>query len=307
MLIVIFQSFFCFCADAQITFQKTYGGPNWDEFAMSRQTSDGGFIAIGNTTSFIPVGKIFIYLIKTDVNGDTLWTRTFSSGTLCCQYGFDVKQTFDGGYILSGEIYPNPFLIKTDASGNPVWCKSYTGSISTFSMVEQTADSGYILLGVPQGGGWAIYLVKTNAAGDTTWTRNYAGYGGIGGLDSRGACLTKTFDGGYIFGGNTDAFSPNINNSYYHHLYIVRTDINGDTLWTKVYGDINSTGQENARYIIQTSDSGFMIAGDPNFLLKINSNGDYVWAKKYYPTSFNMIQQTRDGGFVGVGTVNSPT
>ena len=64
-----------------------------------------------------------VYIVKTDADGDTTWTRTF--GTLETEYANYARQTSDGGYIICGaqEVCPglgcssNIYLIKTNAAG----------------------------------------------------------------------------------------------------------------------------------------------------------------------------------------------
>jgi hypothetical protein len=77
-----------------------------------KQTNDGGFIICGR----IPAG---LYLLKTDINGDSLWSRTFTASTACT--GFFVRQTKDGGFIICGISQMPPggsYIIKTDSMGN---------------------------------------------------------------------------------------------------------------------------------------------------------------------------------------------
>ena len=108
-------------SSAQLTFQKTFGGTG-SEYAYSFQrTTDNGYIILGTTTSSGAGGED-IYLIKTNVNGDTLWTRTFGGANV--DRGYTVKQTNDGGYIITGNTLSfgagdrDAYLIKTDANGN---------------------------------------------------------------------------------------------------------------------------------------------------------------------------------------------
>ncbi|MBU0509923.1 hypothetical protein KKH27_13960, partial [bacterium] len=78
---------------------RTYGG-NEDEVAYSvQQTTDGGYIVAGSTRSF-GAGYVDSYLVKTNAQGDTLWTQCYGGSegdeAKC------VRQTSDGGYIVAG-------------------------------------------------------------------------------------------------------------------------------------------------------------------------------------------------------------
>ena len=62
-----------------------------------QQTTDFGYILLGSTTPF-GNGEVDIFLIKTDINGDSLYKLCGSNS----DYGYSVQQTNDGGYILWG-------------------------------------------------------------------------------------------------------------------------------------------------------------------------------------------------------------
>jgi len=99
---------------------KEYGGTAWDWGYSVLQTTDGGYIISGETDSFNDNMKYSIYLIKTNVNGDTLWTRLFEGNEEA--NGSSVQQTNDGGYIIVGGTrgyvgIDSIYLIKTDANG----------------------------------------------------------------------------------------------------------------------------------------------------------------------------------------------
>ena len=96
---------------------RSFGGSAGDYGESAIQTSDGGFIFIGRTTSF-GNGHFDFWLIKTNSIGDQIWEKTFGGNQ--GDMGYSVEETFDGGYILLGftESFGNGdqdiWLIKTD-------------------------------------------------------------------------------------------------------------------------------------------------------------------------------------------------
>jgi len=104
-------------------FAKTYGGTDVDLAYSVQQTSDGGYIVAGLTSSF---GADGVFLIKTDANGNIIWAKTY--GGTDDEGAFSAQHTSDGGYIVAGYTfsfgagYNDIFLIKTDANGNMGSC-----------------------------------------------------------------------------------------------------------------------------------------------------------------------------------------
>jgi len=150
---------------------RTYGG-SYDDWGNSvAQTSDGGYIVAGLTTSF-GAGWDDVYLVKTDALGDTIWTRTYETDSS----GWSVAQTTDGGYIVAGGTYSfgagnfDVYLVKTDALGDTIWTRTYGGSNSDWGRsVAQTTDGGYVVAGVYDydysAGTGDVYLIKTDSLG----------------------------------------------------------------------------------------------------------------------------------------------
>ncbi len=162
---------------------RTFGG-SFDEYASSvQQTSDGGYILAGYTSSY-GVGGQDAWLIKTDSNGNKLWDRTFGGSD--DEYASSVQQTSDGGYILAGYTSSygvggqDAWLIKTDSNGNKLWDRTFGGSDEDYaSAVQQTSDGGYILAGATQNSDymshWDAWLIKTDAEGNAPAIRTPKG------------------------------------------------------------------------------------------------------------------------------------
>ena len=293
---------------AQITFQKTFGGTNMDEGQSVQQTTDGGYIIAGSTFSF-GAGTVDVYLIKTNANGDTLWTKTF--GGTGDDLGNSVEQTTDGGYIIAGYTYGfgagdvDVYLIRTNSIGDILWTKTFGGTDQDFGYsVKQTNDSGYIIAGTTRsfGAGFEdIYLIKTNANGDTLWTKTFGGTG-----EDIGYSVQQTSDGGYLIGGNSTSFGAGAKD-----VYLIKTDVAGNIVWTKVFG---GAANDIAQSVQQTSDGGYIIAGGANsfslstdvYLIKTNAAGDTLWTKTFGGTSYDRgesVQQTNDGGYIIAGII----
>mgnify|MGYP001602900093 FL=1 len=159
-------------ASGNKVWEKTFGGTNSEHGYSIQQTTDGGFVIAGGTSSFGATNLDF-YLIKTDASGNKVWEKTF--GGTNPEHGHCVQQTTDGGFVIAGyaESLDNGFqvyLIKTNASGNKVWEKTFGGTNSEYGYsVQQTTDGGFVIAGYTSsfGAGHSdVYLIKTDASGE---------------------------------------------------------------------------------------------------------------------------------------------
>ena len=291
-------------------FSRTFGGINVDQAYSIKQTKDSGLVIAGYTNSF-GSGGYDMYVVKTNKNGDTLWTKTY--GGADWDFAYSIDQTKDGGYIIAGGTYSfgkgdeDVYLVKTDSIGDTLWTKTFGGIYEDEARsVKQTSDSGYIICGHTKsyGAGNAdIYYIKTNKFGDTIWTKTL---GSIG--DDGGTSIIQKMDGGYALSGYVYDSTH-----LYYQAYTVNMDINGDTLWTIKNGVPNNAVSNS---IIQSNDGGLVWAG------QLNINGEDFYIFKYFlntnygfSTTFGYntmveeaysIQQTADKGYIIVGTTNGP-
>jgi parallel beta-helix repeat protein len=286
---------------------KTFGGTA-DECGFSvAQTSDDGYIIVGDTRSY-GAGSADAYFIKTDENGNVEWSKTF--GGAYCDLGKSVQQTSDGGYIITGFIGSygagayDTWLIKTNSKGNKEWDKTFGGSDNDGGWaVQQTADGGYILAGVTDSYGAGnddVWLIKTNSNGNKVWDKTF------GGADyDYGHSVQQTSDGGYIIVGNTESYGAGK-----HDVWLIKMESNGNEEWNKTFGGSN---WDMGFSVQQTSDGGYIIVGNTEsygagkhdvWLIKIESNGNEEWNKTFGGSNWDMgfsVQQTSDGGYIVAG------
>ncbi len=252
---------------------ETYGGPGVDWGFSVDQAVDSGYIVAGISMSFGL--NIDAYLVKTDTDGAVIWDTTY--GGNADDGVLSVRQTSDSGYVAAGMTssfgsgMTDVYLIKIDADGDTLWTRTFGGPYDDAAMfVQQTSDDGFIIAGIthPSWPGESdVYLIKTDAQGDMMWTQTYGGAG-----EDAANSVQQTLDGGYIIAGYTTSFGVGGQD-----VWLIRTDMNGNTLWTETYGGLYEDGAES---IQQTSDGGYIIAG---YTESFGAGGFDVWLIKTEP------------------------
>jgi len=200
--------------------------------------------------------------------------------------GYDVKQTLDNGYIITGSTSSfgqgntDLYLLRLDSMGNRKFEKSF-GSYNNEigKSVLQLSDSSYVAVGYTNStgfGGYDIFLLKTDKNGNLLWQKT------IGGSDWDFAySLQSTFDGGFVIAGTTYSYGHGNADGY-----VVKTDGNGNVVWTKTYGGLYD---DEFKSVVQTSDGGFALTGSTKsyndvdsgdvWVFKLDIMGDSVWCK----------------------------
>lgn len=338
-------------AYGQITFERTYGGVGFNQGFSIVQTNDGGYALTGNNSNmdvyiirtdqngdtlwtrtfgglyndygysiantnddgFVVTGVkriagySHVYFIKTNANGDTLWTRTFGN-TGVNSVGYSVIQLNDNGYIISGTTdntgLGQPcslYIIRADENGDTLWTKTVEGAYDYGCHIATSNDDGYVITGRE---GNAIILMKINQNGDILWTKNYGGT-----VDEYANSIINVNNTGYAIVGSVNNFDPGT-----YDMYLIRTDINGDTLWTRTYG---TTEPDMGNSAALTNDGGFIIAGytgsntlnDCNFyLVKTDANGDTLWTRTFGGSGYDVahsVVQTYDDSYIVAGLTES--
>ena len=307
------QWFFTFLAiiffskiNAQNVFQHSYNiTKGWDMGCSVQETFDGGYVVAGFAGYYST--NCNVLLMKINANGDTLWTKEY--GGIKEDEGWHVEQTADSGFVISADTKSfgagdtNIYIIRTDKNGNILWEKIYGGiNYEDGAYLTVTPDGGFSIVGTTTSFGAGlmdIHVMKTNALGDTIWTKTYGGL-----KDEHGALIRNTLEDGYYVGGSTESFGAG-NFDY----YLIKTNSNGDTLWTRTYG---GNKFDQLVEMVVNNDSGITLVGQSKsyssgnydmLMIRIDKNGNLVWAKNYYQLTDNVgyaIQRT-DNGYIIVG------
>jgi hypothetical protein len=281
-----------------IAWVKTFGREYVDEGLSVEQTFDGGFIIGGRAlfvTGPLPASnhQSDVWLLKTDAEGDTLWTRNY--GGPGHDYCTSIRQTPDSGYILAGtrnagRSYPpecildyrrseseRAWLIKTDQNGDTLWTRTYhVGSYA--NGVERTSEGGYVLVGFRASGTQCdLYIVKTNSVGDTVWTRT------IGVPDSieYGRSIKEVSDG-YLIAGHVGPVGSGVD------ALVLKIDPSGQVLWRKTLGgDLSDVATSidvawNGEVVVGgMTHTQFHIHGGDGWIFRLDPEGTLLWERVY--------------------------
>jgi uncharacterized repeat protein (TIGR01451 family) len=254
-------------------------------------TSDGGFIVTGTKLSVInTVVHNNAYLIKLNATGGVMWEQELNLST-AESHAFSVKETFDGGYIVSGRAGDNSVLVKTNSSGVIQWTSTlFVGQFSSTTQehwnpkdVIQDNDGNYLVTGGFRGAGKSLWLYKVNLQGVVLWSKeiinkNYIGY--------TGNKVKTNSDGGYIIVGNvTDFVIAN-------WIFLCKVDSAGNAITTAIEGNVyadlnNNCAWDTLEYPLQ---NWVVIANGNNgqtYYANTDTSGHY-----YIPAEFGTYDVT---------------
>jgi hypothetical protein len=261
----------------------TYGGRGMDHAKMVRQTSDGGYILVGSRADELPTGDLYqgdIILIKTDAEGNQIWSHTYGDEILYLAWG--VAQTPDGGYVLTGweaRTYPDRdvIAIKTNESGEVEWTR-------TWDLDPGDRDGGFDLILTPDGyvviaciqsmdsGVRGAILIKVDLDGNEIWVKDFTEEGT--GAEFWDVMLDA--DGGYIMAGDTIPGKNPATGADIRQGLVIKTDPDGEELWRYIL-----SGSEYQEMVLSAAD--VLPNGEYLFIGAATRSGerylDMVWLK----------------------------
>ena len=226
--------------------------------------SDNNIIIAGSARK--STYQSYPFIMKTDPNGDTLWTRYYNTG----HQAEKVIETFDGGYLFA--YYSNGCrLMKLDANGDSIWSKK-VGNGKPYGLAE-TSEAVYLVVDNEDNN---IVLSSIGNRGEVLWKRIFGGAG-----DDQPADVINASNGDdYLFAGRS--FSDQTGDDFYIGLL----DCFGYTNWTKTFG---GPGTDLCYDLMESSDGDFIAVGISNsfnengkfdfYAVKFDTYGNTIWTK----------------------------
>lgn len=224
--------------NGNITWQKNYGGTRSEHACSIQLTSDGGFIVVGDTNSLdgnvtgfhgsSSNGYPDVWVIKLNSSGDLQWQKTLGGSSE--DYGYDVDQASDGGYIVAGRT------------------RSFDGDVIGYHFFSSQGNDN------AEDDAW---IIKLDSAGNIEWNKAYGGSYD----DGRNCSVIHTQDQKYVFVcsvGSYDGDLSGAGNYGNNNMWAVKLDDSGNILWKKAIGAYPTTFPTS---IQQTTDNGFVISG----------------------------------------------
>ncbi len=298
-------------ADGKEAWSQRYGGLGDDVANALARTPDGGFILAGGTTMEQAKATYqAVYLVKTDSAGNRVWSTHFEQSLR--QTAHAVAALSDGTLFAAGSAFyaswPVMYALHTDALGNAL--REYAPQDQTFSTqingVALTSGGAVIAAGAMQTAEDQrfMYLIKTTVNGEPLWSNAFGG-----GQEATGMSVAAVSKGGFVIAGSRR--NP-ANNSV--DLYAVRTDAQGNEVWSMTAG---GPGQDRARSVVETSDGGFVMAGETTssgaglydiYLVKVDATGRVLWERTVggpkSDTAYG-VTEIADGGLALCGSTES--
>jgi hypothetical protein len=344
LLLVLTSLSFFHIALAQapsIQWQKSFGGLGYEEASTIEKTIDNGFIIAGSTYSnsgdvTTNQGQADYWVVKIDQNGIIQWQKTF--GGTNDDIATSVKQTLDGGYIISGYTLSNNgdvtnnhgsrdgWILKLSYNGSLEWQKTFGGTgIDSVKEILQNTDSTYIICGwtdsnngdVTTNQGLSdLWIMKLSNTGNIIWQKTLGGNG-----SDYARSIQKTIDGGYIIAGASNSTNGNVTGNHGDaDFWVVKLSSIGNIEWQKSYGGTNG---DRANSIKQTSEGGYIVVGQTSssngdvtsfqglvdaWVLKISNLGTIEWQKTIGTSAIEYaqdVQLTNDGKYIIAGASQS--
>ncbi|PHI21381.1 hypothetical protein CEQ90_03005 [Lewinellaceae bacterium SD302] len=274
-------------------FEISFGGPKEDQGVAILQMKDHGYMQVGWTEGLVSDDNdIDIFIVRTDVDGTVIWSRTYDEGFL--EQPSDILPTADGNFLIAGYRIidagdeERSYLLKITPQGDVIWSQTYgtaENSERTKHILE-VPEGGYLITGTLTDGSTSrqdVLLIRVDENGDELWRSSFGSSRDEEGI---GAVLRP---GGYLIGANgQNSTLPQPISDNDIRFYGV--DVNGAEQWSKTYGVAGLN--EQIEDIIPTTDGNLVVVGSANdfntaLMAKADLNGDTLWYTEVPATPFD--------------------
>ena len=212
------------------------------------ESYDHGYLLLGWYGHSYPY---FLWLLKTDINGEILWEKTFGDGLNSLVF-LDLAHDNSGNIYLNGitdeyDPYGDPFIMKLNSCGEKEWCRVfYTENNLDFSNCLTITQEGdvIIILEFTNPEPWVdrICLAKLSPWGDLLWKQCYTSADTSQQNEDTYDIIVAP-DQGFLITGFCYYEDPTYPNSWSLHPYYLKVDSLGIFQWeTVVYKETNLHG-----------------------------------------------------------------
>lgn len=273
---------------------KTLGSVDSDGGRKITEAADGGLLITGLWDGGGGNGYDW-GLIKLNQNGVFQWSNIWNNSAVTTQTVADERGIWvtqmPNNIAVTGWAYDGPFTGWNGAismysnAGAHLWTKEYGGAAQDYLGSIHYNGTFLYAAGITSSFGAGsndLWIVKTDAAGNPVWMKTYGTTAAEGReWDTEGL---PTPDGGFIIAGAT---TNTLLTAGAQDILVVKVDAAGVVQWAKTYG---GTGDQFSEGIVSTPDGGYMVVGTTYgvangprdaVLLKLDVNGNLIWAKAY--------------------------
>ena len=226
----------------RIVWQQSLGGTQSEIGTAIVQSTDGGCVITGSTTSHDgdvtrnSYDSVFAdyWLVKLDSIGTIVWQHCYGGSNF--DYAYSMVKTLDGGYAVvgissshNGLVTVNHgsgdyWLIRLDSIGSLIWQHSYGGSGADYAYgLVQSSDGGFAIAGFTYSsdsdvtgyhGGLDYWVVKTSSTGALVWQKTLGGSS----LDEAYSITADSY-GGYVVLGMAQSTNGDVTGNHGNRDY----------------------------------------------------------------------------------------
>ena len=270
-----------------IQWEQTFGTSNkndWGEDIL--ESYDGCIVVTGTQNDDGDNAKAMLRKYSSD--GELMWSNIFSSSNY--NEGISLIETSDNNFVFVGfsgtshGAYKH-FMVKADAEGNQIWKKRFGNNTQqSLNSVCEAPEGGYVATGYCNNYE-DVYIVKYSMDGDQEWDWVIDASDSHDWDTDQANDIIPASNGGYYILGSTSVYPGSAGQD---DLWLLKTDEDGDTLWTEIIGgEYWDYGQS----IIELDNGELILAGTTDSYTDYPNNpyDTDAWLISYTPEIMNVI------------------